>query len=284
MTLRRRAAMIAAVIGGVGAMTVGALSGARPAAAGGGDLLPDLSLMRPADIRIETTGGGARRLRFTSTIANIGDGPFETRASRSSTAVSTMGVSQRVYQSGGGTRVHPGSAIATYSGDGHNHWHVQRVARYDLFAVTPGGPSLRRDAKVGFCFFDTNTYNLTLRGAPSSRQYLESGCGTSSTLSTTNGISIGWSDRYPWNFAYQWITITGLAGGEYYLKYTVDPNGDYLEKIEKNNCTWARLRIPSSGSTVTVLASGWGCVLPGTPTTPTPLPTGRVVVPPRTGG
>jgi hypothetical protein len=257
-------------------MAFGATAGVQEAAAAAGDLLPDLSMKRPADIRIQTTAAGTRRLRFTSSIVNVGSGPFETRGSRSSTSVATMGISQRIYNSSGGWRSVSTTAVARYAGDGHDHWHVQQVARYDLFAVTPSGPSLRRDTKVGFCFFDTSAYDLTLPGAPSSRQYSESGCGTRSSLSTRNGISIGWLDRYPWDFAYQWIDITGVPAGEYFLKYTVDPNGNFLEEIEKNNCTWARIRIAATGSTVTVRESGWGCILPGTPP-----PTGVVIIPPR---
>lgn len=278
-TWRRRSAGMAIVAGlGLALMAFGAAPWTEEAAAAAGDRLPDLSTKRPTDIRIETTASGTRRLRFTSVIINVGDGPFETRGSRSSTSVSTMKISQRISTASGGTRSVATTAVARYAGDGHDHWHVQDVARYDLYAVTPGGPSLSRDAKVGFCFFDTNAYDLSLPTAPSSRQYFESGCGNRSTLSTKNGISVGWLDLYAWNFAYQWINVSGVPAGDYFLKYTVDPNGNFLEKREKNNCTWARIRLPASGPTVRVLESGWGCILPGTPPA---IPRGSVVLPPR---
>lgn len=285
MTLRRgpfrRSAAIAVVaVASVALMAFGASVDPEPAIAAPADRLPDLSMKRPADLTIQTTSSGGRRLRFTSDIVNVGDGPFETRGSRSSTSVATMSISQRIYNTSGGSRSVATGAVARYAGDGHDHWHVQDVARYDLYAITAGGPSLRRDSKVGFCFFDTNTYNLALPGAPSSRQYLQAGCGTRSVLATTNGISVGWLDRYPSNFAFQWIDVTGIAAGDYFLKYTVDPSGRFVEKVEGNNCTWARIRIPASGSSVTVRDSGWGCVLPGTPA-PTEIPRGQVIVPPR---
>jgi hypothetical protein len=252
----------------------------RVEAAASPDRLPDLSMSMPTDIVIQTTSAGVRRLQFTTTIVNIGSGPFETRASRRSTSVPTMLVSQRIYNAAGGTRVHDTSAIARYAGDGHDHWHVQGVAGYALFAPTGKGPSLRRDAKVGFCFFDTNPYRLSLPGAPSSRVYQQSGCGTRSSLFVKNGISVGWSDRYPWNFAWQWIDITNLPGGEYLLKVTADPNGNFVEEREKNNCNWTRIRFSGSGSSLTILESGWGCALPGSDEPP---PVGRVVIPPRDG-
>ena len=119
----------------------------------------------PTELRIQTTASGARRLRFTTMIVNIGDGPFETRSSRLA-GNPTMGVNQRIYNSAGGYRVFDTTATAKYSGDGHDHWHVQDVARYELFAINGKGPALRRDAKVGFCFFDTNAYRLSLPRAP----------------------------------------------------------------------------------------------------------------------
>ena len=244
-------------------------------AAAPADLLPDLIMRKPTDIQTETASGGVRRLRFSTTIVNIGKGPFETRASRLSISDKTMHVSQRIFNTAGGTRVHETTEVAKFAGDGHDHWHVQNVARYELFSQTATGPALRRDSKVGFCFFDTNAYNLSLPGAPATRKYLQSGCGTPSSLYIKNGISVGWSDRYPWNFAFQWIDVTGLAAGDYYLKVTADPNGAFEELKERNNCNWMRIRIALTGSTVRVMASGSGCVLPAF------IPVGRVIVPPR---
>jgi hypothetical protein len=187
-----------------------------------------------------------------------------------------MNVCQRIYNTAGGTRVHETTEIAKYAGDGHNHWHVQNVASYELYSSTGSGPVLRRDSKVGFCFFDTNPYKLSLPGAPTSRQYAQSGCGIQSSLFVKNGISVGWSDVYPSGFAFQWINITNLAAGEYLVKVSADPKKQFEELVEGNNCNWTRVRIPKSGSSVAVLGSGWGCALPGSS-----IPTGRVIVPPR---
>jgi hypothetical protein len=247
-------------------------------AAAATDRLPDLSMTMPTSLRMENSGG-QRRLRMSTTIVNTGTGPFETRASRRTTSTATMNVSQRIYNSDGGFRVNATTEVARYAGDGHNHWHVQNVAHYELYAPSGQGPALKRDSKVGFCFFDTNAYRTSLPGAPGSRQYNQAGCGTQNSLSVKNGLSVGWSDVYPWNIGLQWINVTGMAAGEYLLKLTVNPNGQFEEARFWNNCNWTRIRIPSSGSSVAVLGSGSGCVLPGSP--PTPIPTGRVVIPPR---
>jgi Lysyl oxidase len=231
------------------------------AAAAPADRLPDLAMAYPTELRIQTTSSGARRLRFTTMIVNIGDGPFETRSSRLA-GNPTMGVNQRIYNNAGGYRVFDTTATAKYSGDGHDHWHVQDVARYELFAINGKGPALRRDAKVGFCFFDTNAYRLSLPRAPRSPVYLASGCGRRSSLFVRNGISVGWGDKYGWRLSRQWIYLSSLPPGDYFLKVTVDPLFQYQEIRHRNNCNWSRIRISRNRSVVPVLDRGFSCVLP----------------------
>jgi hypothetical protein len=65
-------------------------------------------------------------------------------------------------------------------------------------------------------------------------------------------------DRYAWNFAYQWIDITGLPSGTYILRSAVDLFALFVESSETNNCSYVRLSI--SGSSLRVLGSGTSCV------------------------
>ena len=89
------------------------------------------------------------------------------------------------------------------------------------------------------------------------RHYPESGCGTRSLHLDQDRISVGWGDKYPWKFAYQWIDITGLPSGTYTLRYAVDLWRLFIESQESNNCSYVRLSI--SGSTVRVLSRGSTC-------------------------
>jgi hypothetical protein len=236
------------------------------------DRLPDLGMGRPRELVLQSTRG-QRRLRFTSLIVNVGAGPFDTRASRKSLAAKSMAVRQLVYNTAGGHRTIATGAVARYAGDGHNHWHVQKVASYELFRTNDDGPAVRRGAKVGFCFFDTRLYRPSLPRTPKSRRYLERTCGVRNSKSIKVGLSVGWSDIYPWNFAWQWINVTGVPAGQYLLKLSADPGQDFLEKREDNNCNWTRIRIPKTGSRVTVLGFTNGCRRPGQPPDPTPTPT-----------
>lgn len=241
------------------------------------DRLPDLAMARPTDLRVQVSANGHRLLRFTTMIVNIGEGPLETRAARHSLLTATMPVKQRIYDTGGGYRVVKTGTVATYSGDGHEHWHVQRVARYELYRTTGTSVVAARSSKVGFCFFDTRPFRPTLPGAPATRLYAEAGCGGRRALAVRHGLSVGWADRYGSELRYQSIDVTNLPPGEYLLKVTVDPNGYFVEANERNNCNWTRLHIPGSGSAVSTHGWGGGCVLPGAMPTPSPTPAGTPV-------
>jgi hypothetical protein len=231
---------------------------AAPVAAAS-DRLPDLRSARIRDLRIVRTSSGRKLLRFTSEILNYGAGPFEIRGNRPTTSV-PFDIDQIVYRSDGSIRRVQTNATMVFAGDGHEHYHVRRMMSYHLWSTR----GTLRDRKIGFCFFDTNARYLSLPGAPRSARYRESGCGGRTARSTRSGISVGWGDRYPWNFAYQWIDITGLPSGTYTLRSAVDLFGTFVESSETNNCSY--LQVSISGSTVRVLSSGTTCIDDYSPT------------------
>lgn len=233
--------------------------------------LPDLRMGLPTDFVLDKQDG-QRLLRLTTTILNVGDGPFELRATRDRRSETRMEVRQRIRLSDGTWMGRATGAVARYATDGHGHWHIQRVSGMDLF--TKDGEAVRTGRKIGFCFFDTGRYNPALPRSPVQARYLESDCGTPSSLRITMGISVGWGDRYQAALAYQWIDVTGVPAGAYHVRTSADPREHYLETREGNNCSWARIRIPATGSRVTVIERGYGCEVPGGPDpTPTPTPT-----------
>jgi hypothetical protein len=248
--LRRSAARLGIVLA-ILVVTFGVV--AVPAAAAA-DRLPDLRVAPISDLRI-TTSNGHRYLRFTSLMMNLGAGAFEVRASRPNTSTPWT-VEQVIYDDAGGTRRVESDATLRYAGDGHGHWHVRRMMAYHLWSTR----GTWKDAKIGFCFFDTTPRDLSLPGAPQSAYYRESWCGGSGATSTRTGISVGWGDRYPWSFVYQWIDITGVPGGTYTLRNVVDLYDSFDEGSETNNCRWARISFSSSGTTVRVVETGTTCI------------------------
>jgi hypothetical protein len=268
----RRGAIVIALVAVTAAITIAGL-GLQPArSATVSDLLPDLRMARPTSIRITTSASGRKLLRFTTTIGNVGRGRFELVAHRPSLSYSTMTVRQRIFRDNGTTRYVATKATSRFAGDGHNHWHIRRVATYDL--IDAHARRLRGDRKIGFCFFDTSIYDRSVHGFRPIRRYFEKSCGSRSSLTVRMGISVGWGDTYSSALAYQWIDVTGIPTGTYWLVATADKDNFYRESNETNNCSWAKVRLSGGASVVTVIARGTGCTPPGVtpPVPPSPSP------------
>lgn len=230
-----------------------------PLASAADEVLPDLKMKPLSDFQIGWVNG-RRMLRFTAMMVNIGAGHFEVRGSRANTS-SPMLVSQVIFKTTARdsdvSRVIPTGAEGKWSGDGHNHWHVQEMMRFDMW----GDSGNLRGAKVGFCFLDSDPYNLSLPGASSSFYYRGSWCATTpSALSNRMGISVGWGDEYEWYLAWQWVDITGIGSGTFTVRSKVDPYGFFLEEDEDNQCTWTRVSFTTTSNAVSVLGSGNDCV------------------------
>ena len=242
-------------------MTIGAVLTDAPQQmrAASGDKRPNLRMLPLSDWHIQNVNG-RRLLRFTSIFVNAGPGPFEVRGSRSSSTDPTMSIRQRMFRWDGTSRFIDTAAVARYAADGHDHWHVQGVTVYEAWKLADPAAT-RRGAKTGFCFLDSQPWNLSLHGAPQSPQYFESSCGVRASLTNRVGLSVGWADNYPWNFAFQWIDITGLPGGIYRIRVTVDIHDHYDERVETDNCVWTKIRIPAPGSgrAPTVYGNGSDC-------------------------
>ncbi len=259
MSLRRGVASRVLRVGLAAILLTGTLvtGSSRPAVtSAGSEALPDLAMAPMSDFRVAWVNG-RRLLRFTAMMVNVGSGHFEVRGRRASTA-DPMVVRQYIFESSSrnaaiARRIRT-DAKAKYSGDGHNHWHVQEMVRYDLW----GNGERLRGAKVGFCFLDSDPWNQSLPGETGS-YYRGSWCGTDrNALSNRMGISVGWGDEYEWYLAWQWVDITGLAPGTYTVRAKVDPYGFFVEEREGNQCDYARVQISSTG--VTVRARDNACV------------------------
>lgn len=233
--------------------------GPEPAAAAKGDKRPNLQMLQLREWHIQNASG-RRLLRFTSIFVNAGPGHFEVQGRRSSTSDPTMDIRQRMFRWDGTSRMINTDAVARYASDGHDHWHVQDVAVYEAWKESDPAAT-RRGAKTGFCFLDGTPWNFSVPGARRSSYYREEWCGVRRSLTNRVGLSAGWGDNYPWHFAFQWIDITGLPGGTYRVRVTVDIKNHYDETVETDNCVWTRIRIPAPGSSrgPTVLSSGSDC-------------------------
>ena len=87
------------------------------------------------------------------------------------------------------------NANVFYSGDGHDHFHIERFIMVTLMPAPGNSYTMteRRLRKIGFCLVDS----LRSRHAPPNqaptRVY---SCGNSSSTFVRMGISVGWGDIY----------------------------------------------------------------------------------------
>lgn len=259
-------------------LIVTAMVGSEPSSAAT-DKLADLGMTRLEKFQIDLPGDGRRLLRFAAIIVNIGVGPFEARGSRPDTSTTDMTtVVQRIYDTAGGYRDVLTPASMFFAGDGHNHWHLRNLESYDLVR-SDNGVKVGTSLKSGFCFFDSESYNLSLPGAPQSPVYTKDSTpkacakGDPNALSAVMGLSVGWGDRYGPKLPDQYIDITGLGAGNYRLWGQADRSNWFLEQNENNNCTWADLQITGSGVKVQGYSPDSVACTIGVVDTPTPTPT-----------
>ena len=206
--------------------------------------LPDLGVAPLQHMLIEITAGGKTRLRFTTSIANIGKGPIEITTTRPRDGAEWKPAMQRIYRMDGSSyQVEiPKVRFAFAGGDLHGHWHATGAARYELRGID-SGKAVRMRVKRGFCFYDSNAYRLSLRGAPKKVAYPKDDCGKKHDLRIAMGISTGWRDDYYWRIPGQAMDITGLPSGKYRLLAKADPRNWFRESNERNNLTWVDLLI-----------------------------------------
>ena len=200
---------------------------------------PDLRTLAPSDLRFDTVtylGVTRQVLRFSNTVWNAGQGPLELRGTPDGTSV----VTQRIFDDAGAfTDVAVGNDFTFHPG--HNHFHFEDFAEYELWtkssydAWVASGRNVGQAQKVGnkttFCVMDTDRVQ-SLPGAPSRAVYSQ--CGTS-----IQGLSVGWGDTYGWSLPEQWIDLGGafLPNGSYVLRSIADPRNKLHESANRSDST-----------------------------------------------
>jgi hypothetical protein len=211
--------------------------------------LPDLVMLPPTDFSIQKRPKGTRWLRFDTVVVNLGPGPFDVVGRQDAAdPIGTLDVFQRIATdtSGSAWAEHATPAHMSYSGDGHNHWHVIGLQEWTL--TNDRAEVLARGAKTGFCFWDNYRY-----GTSAPAHYLPSttsACIRRADGTVPMGLSSRWGDEYPSNIAFQYIDISHLPNGVYTLVLKADTQSAFMEGNEGNNTSWARIRIERRGVTV----------------------------------
>lgn len=165
-------------------------------------------------------------LRFATSTANLG-GLLHITAGPVGSAESEQSVQQRLY--GDGVVLIQDAGSFVYHPE-HHHFHVGEFVRYELLS-SDQSEVLRTSEKVSFCLTDVLAADPPER--PDGALFLDLkpfDCGV-----TEQGINSGFADYYGSELPDQWLDVTGLPSGRYWVRFTVDPQQRLLESDRSNN-------------------------------------------------
>jgi hypothetical protein len=219
----------------------------------------------------KTEQPGRNLLRFSTAVGNMGDGPIILSSSENDlNPDGTQRVTQTIYARSGNSfvinRTRVGGNFVWHQG--HQHFHYEGYADYRLLANVNGQPGsivTRSDGtpavgdKVGFCLINISN-SFTLPGTSTSSSTLPNfnlagQPGTSCGF--LQGIHVGKADVYDSVFDGQWIDVTGVPNGNYFLEVTIDGSDTVLEKNEANNTVYVAVTLNTSDPT-----NGAGSIAP----------------------
>ena len=254
---------IAALVGVATALACASgAAGTSPTPDARGRLLPDLVQILPSHVSIahrrSLVRGRRTLLTFAAAAENHGAGPLIVKASRPDRNSGSMTARQLVRRADGGTEVVPnvGSLRFVRSRD-HRHWHFLDFMRYEL--RTSSGALIGSDHKTGYCLGDRfRIAGATFPGEPS-RPVFRRRCGLNepSLLSVSEGISVGYGDRYPAFLEGQFIDITTVPSGRYVLVQRVNPGHRLLDLHADNDVSSALVSIKRRGSRTRARIVNW---------------------------
>ena len=221
---------------------------------GGKGGLPNLQALPAHDLSIDNAVDGRDYLNFGATIWNSGPGPFVVEGFRQG-AATVMPATQFLYENGAPTR---SAVIGQFEFDrrpGHNHWHFEDVAQYDL--LDSAGQRLLLSGKQSFCLAPTDPIDLTLPGAAwqPDRSRLWSACSGEESIWLREVMPAGWGDTYYQSVAGQSFDITDVPNGHYQLRVTTDPFHKILETSYTDNTSLISLELAGSPGNRTVTTS-----------------------------
>jgi hypothetical protein len=201
----------------------------------GGDEYPP-----PTATRVDTTTKPGRvLLRFASSNVNLG-GLLHLVADPVQTGATRRGVRQLVYGHG---VVYVREAGQFVYHPAHHHFHVGDFERYELLSANRTRV-LRTSAKISFCL--TDIQNIAAPARTDGSLYLDLPplqCGAQE-----QGINSGFADYYGRELPDQWIDMTGLPAGTYWVRIRANPSRLLLEADTANNSTEFRVTYHGPGA------------------------------------
>lgn len=202
------------------------------------DLLPDLtfdgSVMTDGTLD-STAVPGQIVYRFSTSIPNLGPGEFQIETTGIPAGGGLETVNQRIFRDNDTSFTRDAGEFFYNTGDGH--MEAIGWVEYRIREVLPGdgvGAIVGLGSKISVSINSSTVFDSNIPNTPSSLDRIIASNGV-------HGISVGWTDLYARQLPFQWVTVTGLRSGDYWLEVEVDPADHILEDDETNNI--ARLKV-----------------------------------------
>lgn len=202
-------------------------------------LLPDLVLAPPSELYVVRLPENNRSLRYNTKIINQGKGTFEIIGHSDREKEKTFASQYMKRTDGTGHYKEVGTFVYHPT---HNHWHIENHVQHKLFSVVNDQPGeeLASTGKISFCLWDEKPENTDLEFAPKTRSYPRN-CNSS-----TQGISVGWSDNYAARLDGQELNIHQVPDGTYFLRAEVNPDKNITESEYSNNVILVKVEIKNN--------------------------------------
>jgi hypothetical protein len=197
--------------------------------------VPDLRALKAHNLQIvHHIKSNRDYLNFAATIWNAGSGPLVVEGFRAGDKP-RMTSRQFIYRNGKPVRSQVVGKFEFDTRHGHNHWHMEDIAQYDL--LNSAGNRVVLSKKQSFCLAPTDPVNLLLRGADwqPDTTGLWSACAGEDSIWLREVLPAGWGDTYVQTVAGQSFNITDLPDGHYFLRISADPRHRLLETDYSNN-------------------------------------------------
>jgi hypothetical protein len=192
-------------------------------------LLPDLQTLPPRSLNLQVTLQGEVLLRFSNSILNAGPGAIELLGVYDAGAEKTL-VTQHIYRADNDAIKEHKAGLFIFH-PGHEHWHMENFALYEVWSLTPQATFDKVVAftdKVSYCLRDDTRSNL---------ENIAPGPIYITCDRQLQGISAGWFDTYEFDTPGQIVDISDVPDGVYALRSMVDPANQLLEMDDANNAT-----------------------------------------------
>ncbi len=184
-----------------------------------------------------------KRLRFSATVWNAGNGPMVVDGFRRGTSDVMDAYQYFIDSDGNQTGYQKVGTMIWHKAKSHNHWHFQDFARYTLLKAD--GTEAVRSRKESFCLANTDAVDYTVPGAdwkPENTD-LHTSCGDRSTLSLREVLASGSGDTYAQFRAGQAFRIDNLPNGIYYVAVEGNPNRNLVESDTTNNVALRKIKL-----------------------------------------